>query len=150
MSRNPHIFGNREPGKRAVRREGSKTRRLLPGERAADCAAAVAQPHRQQLIGLLGEVRTGKAQQQPAGLDPFDDGSFLARRIRSDIRKNQDGELASEKISGVATADLGEWTESALELVVFAEERLGAAIRRYGDADRAASPPLIDQQHRAG
>ena len=151
LARNRHVGRDGEPRERAVRRERRELCRLLPGQRAADrAAAAMTQPHRQQMVALLGEMRPGEAQQQPAGLDPFADSRLLRRRIRSGIREHQDRELALEKIRGAAPTHFAKGTERPLEIVVFAEQRLPLAVRRRDDPDRAPAPPFVDQQHRAG
>ncbi len=109
----------------------------------------MAQPHRQQVIALLGEARPGKAQQQAARLDPFADALLLGRRIGTGVGIDQHRDLALQQIGGAAAAHLGERPERAFEVVVFAEQRLTGGVRRRGDADRAAPPALVDQQHPA-
>src|SRR5260370_39015482 len=119
------------------------------GNAPAALAPAGAQPHGKELVPLLGEGGACKPQQHPAGFDPFEDSCFLGWRIRTGIRKYQDGELPLEEIGRAPTADLCEWTQRPLEVVVLTEKRLPAGIRRGGDADRAAAPALVDKKHRA-
>ena len=151
LARHRDVTGDGEPREWAFRRERSELCGLLPRERAADRAsAAVAEPHRQQLVALLGEMRPGETQQQPAGFDPLADSRLFCRRIRSGIGKHQHRELAPEKIRRAAAAQFGERTERPLEIIVFSEQRLPFGVGRRDDPDRAPAPPLVDQQHRAG
>ncbi len=69
---------------------------LAPRHRAANRAPADAQPHRHQWPGLVtchvrsGQPRSGKADQQTTGFDPFDQGRFFLGRERRDIGQHDD------------------------------------------------------------
>ncbi len=62
--------------------------RLLPGQAAAEHAAAAAQLHRHEVVVGGGEPRTGEAHQHAAVLDPA--GELLARlRDVADVGEDQ-------------------------------------------------------------
>ena len=74
-----HVVGGGQPGENAVAVEIAQGTRIAPAERAADIAPALTQPHRQQRLVrqcVIGaHARPGKADQQPAILDPS--GQFI-------------------------------------------------------------------------
>ncbi len=150
LPRYRHVGRQRQPGKRALRRERSEPGRLIPGQRAAHRAAAPAQPHRQQLVAVLGQMGAGKSQQHAAFLDPVADRGLLARRIRAGIGIDQHGQLALQQVGREAAAEFGERGERTLDIVVLAEQRLAARARGDGDADRTAAPEFVDQHHSPG
>ena len=60
------VLRHRQAGERAVGGEGGEMLRLLPGQAAAEAAAAAAQLHRHQIVIGLRQARAGEAHQHAA------------------------------------------------------------------------------------
>src|SRR5437764_4750435 len=98
---------------------------------------------------MLGETRSGKAQQQSARFYPSLDGLFLGWRIRAGIGIDQHRDVALQQIERAAAAHLGERSKRAVEVIILAQQRLSGEVRRRRDPDRPAPPALVDEQDRA-
>ena len=72
--------------------------RLLPGQAAAEAAAAAAQFHRHQVVIGLRQTRPGKAHQHAALVDPRVDAFADFRRQRADIGQHDHRQLLIEKL----------------------------------------------------
>ena len=148
---------HRHAGERAVAREAGKLLRLFPTQAAAQNTAAAAQFHRHQVVVFgTGEMRTGKAHQHAAVIDPF--VQTLARLGDiADIGEDQHRQMLIEEAlhrfrrrDALGEADIGERIERAREVIGRADQRLRAVGGRPGhDADGAPAPALVEQLHGA-
>ena len=151
------IVRHRHAGERAFARESGELLRLFPAQAAAQDAAAAAQLHRHQVVvGGAGEVRTGKAHQHAAIVDPFVE--LLARLSDiADIGEDQHRQMLIEEAlhrfgrrHALGEADIGERIERARQVIAGADQRLRAVGGRTGhDADGAPAPALVEQLHGA-
>ena len=152
------VVRHRHAGERAFARECGELLRLFPAQAAAEDAAAAAQLHRHQVVvGGAGEMRTGKAHQHAAIVDPFVE--LLARlRDVADIGEDQHRQMLVEEAldrfrrrDAFGEADVGERIERAREIIGRADQRLRTVGGGAGhDADGAPAPALVEQLHGAG
>ena len=79
------VFGHHEACERPVGGEGSHVLRLLPGEAAAERAAAAAQFHRYEIVVRLCQSRAREADEHAALVDPGVEALADLRRQRADV-----------------------------------------------------------------
>ena len=151
------VVRHRHAGERAVARKTGELLRLFPAQAAAQDAAAAAQLHRHQVVvGGAGEMRTGKAHQHAAIVDPFVEPLARFGDI-ADIGEDQHRQMLVEETlhrfrrrDAFGEADIGERIERAREIIGRADQRLRAVGGRAGhDADGAPAPALVEQLHGA-
>ena len=95
------VVGHRQAGERARRREGAEPLRRLPGERAAEHAAAAAEPHRHEFVGGGGEPRAGEADQH-AAVHPGGEAVARFAGDRADVRQDQHRHMLVEQFVDAA------------------------------------------------
>ena len=145
------VRGHREPGERGVVPERREARRLAPRQRAAEHPAAAAQPHRHQIVGALGEARTGEAYQHAAALEPVLDDAAIVADDSGHVGEHEHGQRPGQQIPQLAAAHLAERGERAFEVEQLGQQRLLVLDRRARDQTHGAPPPaLVEQHHRAG
>ena len=146
------------PANGPSREKAGKLLRLFPTQAAAQNAAAAAQFYRHQVVVFgAGEMRTGKAHQHAAVIDPFVQPLARLGDI-ADIGEDQHRQmLIEERFTASAGAMPSARRTSANglsardEIIGRADQRLRAVGGRPGhDADRAPAPALVEQLHRAG
>ena len=151
------IGRHRHAEERAFAGERSQLLRLVPGQAAAQDAAAAPQLHRHEIVVAGSESRAGEAHEHAAFLDPA--RKLLARLGDvADISEDQHrqallDELAHRLRRGAAVGEphVGEGAECAAEIIGRSEQRLGGIGSRAGDyPDRAPAPALVEKRHRAG
>ena len=143
---------------RAIGGEGSQMLRLLPGEAAAEAAAATAQFHRHQIVIGLRQTGTGETYQHAALIDPSVQALADFRRQRADIRQHDHRQPLIEELrdhllrrAAVAEPHVGKRRQCAGEIEGRCQKRLrGIAGRAGDDADGAPPPSFVEQLHRAG
>ena len=143
---------------RTVGGERGEMLRFLPGQAAAERAAAAAQLDRHQIVVALRQTRAGKAHQDAALVDPGGQAFAKFRRQRADIRHHDHGQLLVEKLgdrllrsAAIAEPDIRERRQRPCQIEDRRQQRLrGIAGRAADDADRSAPPPLIQKLNRAG
>ena len=138
------VARHRHAAERTFARESGERLRLFPGQRAAERAAAAAQPHRNEFVVGGCEPRTCEAQQHAAILDPF--GEPFARRTGdiADIGKDQHRYIlideADDRVGrrdAIAHPHIGERAKCALQIEGRGEQRLRGVGGCAGDhADR--------------
>ena len=146
-----------ETEERALAREGREGARRVPGQGAAEIAAAAAQAHRHEIVVAGSEARAGEAQQQPAALD---EGRHAGEGLAvegADIGEGQHGDLLVEQLrdgfgdAAAAVADLRVGGQGAGQVIGRRQEGLrlvgGAA---EDEADAAALAALVEERHGAG
>ncbi len=158
LAAHAHIGGHRNVGEGALAAEGREGLRRLPGQRAAELAAATAQAHRHEVVALrAGKARSGEAQEDAAAVDEAvqglpgrgGDGADIGQHDHrhAALDEAQDGVGGRGALDG---ADVGEGLQRAAEIIGRRQQRLGGVGGRAGDdADRAAGPAGIDELDRA-
>ncbi len=145
------VVGHLEPGERRVGLEGRERGRLAPRQRAAEDAIAAAQRDRHELVGALGDVRAGEADEHAALGEPALERRALVADHLGDIGEHEHGERALEELADRAPADLAERRERALEVVELRQQRLVGLDRAGRDeADGPAAPALVEEDDGAG
>ena len=132
--------------------------RLLPGQAAAEGAAAAAQFDRHQIVIGLRQTGTGETHQHAALIDPCVQALADFRRQRADIGQHDHRQPLIEELrdhllrrAAVAEPHVGERRQRAGEIEGRCQQRLrGVAGRAGDDADGAPPPSLVEQLHRAG
>ena len=150
-------FGTGMAAERAVARKGGERLRLVPAQGAAEDAAAAAQLDRHQIVVVGGEMRAGEAHQHAAVLDPLGQRLQLLGDV-ADVGEDQHRQMLVEEAldrlgrrHAFGEAHVGERIERAREIIVGAEQRLGAVgVAAGNDADGAPAPALVEQLHGAG
>ena len=132
--------------------------RLLPGQAAAEAAAATAQFHRHQIVIGLRQTGTGETYQHAALVDPCIEALADFRRQRADIGQHDHRQPLIEELrddllrrAAVAEPHVGKRRQRAGEIEGRCQQRLrGIAGGAGDDADGAPPPSLVEQLHRAG
>ena len=150
----PYVGGDGQSGERRAGCEGRERRRLVPRHRAAEHAAAAAQPDRHQVVGVasaVGDARAGEADQHAAGLQPVHQGGPVVADHLGDVGENQHGERPRQQLAQFALAHFAEGIERAFQIVQFGQQRLvGLGRARRHQPDRPAPPAFVDQHHAGG
>ncbi len=152
------VLRHGEARERAVGGERGQMLRFLPGQAAAERAAAAAQLDRHQVVVALRETRAGKAHQDAALVDPGGQALAKFRRQRADIRHHDHRQLLVEKLrdrqlrrAAIAKPHIRERRQRPRQIEDRRQQRLrGIAGRAADDTDRPAPPSLVEQLHRAG
>ena len=85
--------------------EGSQWLRLVPGQRSAEGAAAPAQGHGDEIVGLSCEPRAREAHQHAAILDEFLQPVVIGARADVEVRQHHDrGFLVEQRHDWVGAA----------------------------------------------
>ena len=149
--------GTGRPVNGPVLRERPQPARRAPGHRAADRAAAGAQPHRQQRVLLeladagLGEPRAGEADEQPALLDPGDELGALGLAERADVGEDQHVGGGVQHLAERRLDDLGEGLERLAQVMQRVDEVLRLALRAAGhQPDLAPAHRVVGERHAGG
>ena len=150
--------GTGEAGEGARLREGLQPPRRAPGHRAADRAAAGAQPHRQQRILLeladagLRQPRAGEADEQAALLDPGLELRRARRRRGCRRRRGSSTSGAAFSISASGASITSAKGSSALAQVVQRIDqilRLALGAARH-QPDLAPAHRVVGEHHAGG
>ena len=132
--------------------------RLLPGQAAAERAAAAAKFHGHEIVVALRKPWTGETHQHAALVDPGVEAFADLRRQRADIGHHDHRQFLVEELRDhllrralVAEPHVGERRQRAGQIEGRGEQGLrGIAGRARDDADGAAAPALVEQLHCAG
>ena len=116
-----HLLRHGKPGERAFRREGGQSRRLAPGHGATQLPVATAQAHRQQVVGILRQLRPGKTDQHAALVDPGLEPRRLGLGHGADVGHDQHRQLSLQQGLEVAVAELGIGCERPLDVERFTQ-----------------------------
>ncbi len=132
--------------------------RLLPGQAAAERAAALAQLDRNEIVFGLCEPGPCEPHQHAALVDPGIETFAQLGRNGADIGQDDHRQLLVEELRDallrrafVGQPHIGERRQRAGEVEGWRQQRLrGLAACARDDADGAATPALVEQLHRAG
>ena len=153
------VLGHVQSRERTVGRERGEMLRLLPGQAAAERTAAAAQFDRHEIVVALREPRAGETHQHAALIHPGREPVAKLGRERADVGHHDHRQLLIEELGQrllrggglVAEPHVGEGRERAGQIEGRGQQRLrGVAGCAADDADRAATPALVEQLHRAG
>ena len=155
LARNGYLIGDSQAKKWALAVEGRKFFRGIPGHRAAQHAAAPAQPDGDEIVGGRGEMGSGKAHEDAAVLDKACETVMRLTRHQAGIGKDHDRHMVVEKraywIGGgrPCLADVREGGKRLGEIIAWREQRL-RDVRRFAadEADPAAAPALVEKKNR--
>ena len=146
----PHILRHRQTGKRRLRVEGRQRWRLRPGHRATELSVGLQQAHRQQRIGVGGEVGTGEADQRAAFGQEITEQLYLRRIVHHHIGQNQHRQIARQQRRQIALAQFCAGIERAADVIERADQRRIARPAFGQQPHRTATIRLIQQPDRPG
>ena len=86
------------PTKGLSRGEGRQGPRAVPGQGAAEIAAAAAQAHRHEGVVARGQARSGEAQEEAALVDELRHAGMGAGIEGADIGEDQHGDLFVDQL----------------------------------------------------
>ncbi len=141
----PQIRRHRQAGEGPVIGQRRQGHRLSPTHGAAKSPSAAAQPHRQQVVGIVSQLGAGQTDHHPSLVDPGPERLAVGIGQTALIGHDDQRQFPLQQVGDAAAPDLGHRRQCAVAVVQVVEQRRRTAAAVVDQADRPPLPTAVEQ-----